>query len=195
MPAPIPITPETKIGALLDAYPALEEVLIAQAPVFKNLKNPVLRKTVAKVATIEKAARIGGVSPKELVRVLRQAAGLSTDSPEAAASTDAGGCGCGHGHGHEHGHGGSAPHDDEPEPSWVTASTPRETVDADAILAAGETPLPGVMRHAAALQPGETFRIVSGFRPVPLTDALAKKGFKTHTRAVDGGRFETFIGA
>lgn len=193
MPVSIPITPETKIAALLEAYPALEDVLIAQAPVFKNLKNPVLRKTVAKVATIEKAARIGGVSPRELVRVLREAAGLPTDSAEAVASTDAGGCGCGHGH--EHGHGATAPHADEPEPSWVTASTPRETIDADAILAAGETPLPGVMRHAAALQPGETFRIVSGFRPVPLTDALGKKGYKTHTRAVDGGRFETFVGA
>jgi hypothetical protein len=155
--------------------------------VFKNLKNPVLRKTVAKVATIEKAARIGGVSPKELVRVLRQAAGLPTDSAEAAGTPD--GCGCGHG-GEEAGANAA-----EPEPAWVTASTPRETVDADAILAAGETPLPGVMRHAAALQPGDTFRIVSGFRPVPLTDALRNKGYKTFTCAVDGGRFETFVGA
>lgn len=38
------ITPKTKIYDLLESYPHLEAVLIATAPQFKKLKNPVLRK-------------------------------------------------------------------------------------------------------------------------------------------------------
>ena len=45
------ITPKTKVGELLDAYPELEPVLMGLAPAFNKLKNPVLRKTIGKVAT------------------------------------------------------------------------------------------------------------------------------------------------
>ncbi len=41
------IGPETRVADLLDAHPEAEEILIAIAPQFKALKNPVLRRTVA----------------------------------------------------------------------------------------------------------------------------------------------------
>ncbi|MHC4830644.1 MAG: DUF1858 domain-containing protein [Planctomycetota bacterium] len=44
----LPITPETKVAQLLQHYPELEETLIAMAPAFKKLRNPVLRRSVAK---------------------------------------------------------------------------------------------------------------------------------------------------
>ena len=46
------ITPKTKVLELIETYPELEDVLIEYAPAFKNLKNPVLRRTVAKIATL-----------------------------------------------------------------------------------------------------------------------------------------------
>ena len=49
----ITISPKTKVGELLDAYPELEPVLMAMSPAFEKLKNPVLRKTVARVATLQ----------------------------------------------------------------------------------------------------------------------------------------------
>lgn len=49
----IEITPSTTVYAILDSYPELEEVLIGMAPAFKKLKNPILRNTVAKVATLK----------------------------------------------------------------------------------------------------------------------------------------------
>ena len=66
------ITPDTKIGALLEAYPQLEEKLIELAPAFRKLKNPILRKTVAKVTSIRQAARVGGVPVGEMVNQLQQ---------------------------------------------------------------------------------------------------------------------------
>ena len=42
------ITPDTRIGTLLEKFPELEETLIELAPSFDKLKNPFLRKTVGK---------------------------------------------------------------------------------------------------------------------------------------------------
>ncbi len=46
------IIPDSKVGALLQEFPQLEDVLIQMSPAFGHLRNPVLRKTVAKVATL-----------------------------------------------------------------------------------------------------------------------------------------------
>jgi hypothetical protein len=61
----IDITPSTKVGDMLDNYPELEETLIGIAPPFKKLKNPFLRKTVAKVATLKHIASVGNVPLNE----------------------------------------------------------------------------------------------------------------------------------
>jgi len=167
------ITPDTRLGPLLDEYPQLEEVLIAQAPEFKKLKNPILRRTVARVATIASAAKIAGMSPRDLVRTLREAVGQDTASePSAPATPEA-----------------VAPL----EPPWVETSAVRETIDADAVLAAGESPLAGVTRHVRALEPGTMVRVVSSFRPVPLIETLQAQGYHTYLRPVGPDRFETFI--
>lgn len=50
------ITPKTKVLQLIETYPQLEELLIEMVPTFEKLKNPVLRRTVAKIATLQQAA-------------------------------------------------------------------------------------------------------------------------------------------
>ena len=55
------ITPKTKVLELIETYPELEDILIEIAPAFKKLKNPILRKTVAKIATLQQAAAIGNI--------------------------------------------------------------------------------------------------------------------------------------
>jgi hypothetical protein len=179
MSPPLDIRPDTRIGALLEAYPQLEDVLIEQAAVFKKLRNPVLRKTVARVATVEKAAQIAGLSPRDLLRTLRAAVGQDVTDWEAP--------------GHEAAEIGAGVAGIQPEPPWVETNPVSETIDADAILAAGEAPLPGVLRHANALEPGRSIRLVSSFRPAPLIDALHAKGFHTWTHETPENRFETFI--
>ncbi len=64
-----------KVLELIETYPELEDVLIEYAPAFKNLKNPVLRRTVAKIATLQQAAAIGGVKTEELINRLRKRGG------------------------------------------------------------------------------------------------------------------------
>ena len=89
-PARCAITPATKVAELLESWPELEPVLVAQAPAFRRLKNPVLRRTVARVATLEQAAGVGGVAVRDLVAALRRAAGLDDAPPGESGLVETG---------------------------------------------------------------------------------------------------------
>jgi hypothetical protein len=166
----VPINPETKVGALLEAYPELEEVLIRMAPAFSKLRNPVLRKTVAKVATLEQAARIGGVSVRSLVQQLREAVGQQ--GPELNETQE------------------PVP---EPAPAWVSQATVRLRLDADELLARGEHPLGRVREAIEQLAPAEVVELSSSFRPEPLIEALCRAGFLVFSRETAPGRHVTYF--
>jgi DUF438 domain-containing protein len=65
------IGPKTNVDDLLTQHPYLLEVLVAQSPLFENLRNPVMRKEMGKMATLETVAGIGGLDVDELVGDLR----------------------------------------------------------------------------------------------------------------------------
>jgi hypothetical protein len=172
----IPITPETKIAEMLDAYPQLEEVLIQQSAHFKALQNPILRKTVAKVATLEKASQMSGIPVRRLVATLREAAGL----PGEPAADDLG------------------PEEmpavvDAVAPDWFDEGKVAVTVDADDLLARGEVPLPRVNQAALNLPPGGLLRVKSAFRPAPLLEALHKAGHRTYVTQASADAFLTYV--
>ncbi len=50
------ITPDSRLGDLLERWPGLEDVLLELSPHFRALRNPVLRRTVAKVATLRQVS-------------------------------------------------------------------------------------------------------------------------------------------
>jgi len=64
------ISAKTKIDHLLKEYPFLEDFLVRLSPKFKGLKNPIMRKTVGKVATLSKVAEIGGLDLDQLLTKL-----------------------------------------------------------------------------------------------------------------------------
>jgi DUF438 domain-containing protein len=84
------LTPQTKVAALLEEYPFLLDFLVELNPHFNKLKNPVLRKAMAKVASLETAAGIAGMPVQEFIakleeRVAQEAAGGAAPPPEAGA--------------------------------------------------------------------------------------------------------------
>jgi hypothetical protein len=175
-----PITAETRVGALLDAWPELEDTLVALSPRFEKLRNPLLRRTVAKVATLEKAAAIGGVSVRDVVRALRSAAGQDLGEPAAAPAPDATAA--------------PAPAPAAAEtPAWVRDGVVVHEVDADAMLAKDVHPLVHVRTHAAQLTEGQLLRLDVSFRPVPLLDVLTGAGHPVHVQA-DGPLFRVYVG-
>ncbi len=75
---------KTKIDNLLKEYPFLLDFLVTLSPKFENLKNPLIRKTMGKVATLKQAADIGGLDVDGLVSQLTAA--IERHSGSAAAS-------------------------------------------------------------------------------------------------------------
>jgi uncharacterized protein DUF1858/uncharacterized protein DUF542/NnrS protein len=66
-----PIAPETRVGDLLDAYPALLPVFVGSG--FAPLANPVLRRTLARGVSISQACRMHGVDLEGFLGRLRSA--------------------------------------------------------------------------------------------------------------------------
>lgn len=163
------INPSTRVGDLLEAYPGMEEVLIGIAPAFNKLRNPILRNTVAKLATLEQAAKIGGVTVREVVTKVREAAGQGGgEITEAPAVTGV-----------------------EPPPCWFNESRVGLRVDADAMLEQGVHPLGLVLQTSAQLERGGIIRIESGFRPEPLIEKMKERGLAVWSRETSPGRHVT----
>lgn len=62
------------------------------------------------------------------------------------------------------------------------------TLDARPLIARGEEPFPRIMAIVAALQPGESFLLVTPFLPAPLIEKLQGEGFEVRPeRRADRG--------
>src|SRR5450830_2046949 len=61
------ITPKTTVHTLLKEYPFLLEYLAAYHPEFGKLTNPVLRRTMGRMATLDKAAQLADLPLNQLM--------------------------------------------------------------------------------------------------------------------------------
>lgn len=170
MAEPFVITPETRIAALLDQFPDLEKSLVQIAPAFQKLRNPILRKTIAKVTTIRQAARIADLPVAELVNRLRREAGFSEPmAPEEVTQVITA------------------------RPDWVQDFPVIRTLDARAMIEAGEHPLNLVLKELAELPANHCYELITAFLPAPLIDTVTKKGFQCWTAEQESQQFHTFI--
>lgn len=182
------ITPQTRVGDLLDAFPGIEDSLIEWVPAFRKLKNPILRKTVAKVATLDQAARIGNVNVRELVLKLREAAGQGAEASPAPGNTHDG---CVHAP-------ASVPNHDGMDagsvaPDWIESNRVHTVLDAEVLLASGDHPLGKTQVILTQMSREDSLRIDSTFRPAPLIDMFRNKGLRVHCREVAPGRYQTWL--
>ncbi len=173
------IHPYTKVGDVLDAYPAIEDKLIAYVPAFAKLRNPVLRRTVAKIATLEQAAAVGGIPVRDLVLFLREHTGQAgVPDSNGGASLEV--------------FNGPDPQSLE-APDWLRASREGTRIDVDAMLAKGQHPLGEIRKQLSALQPGCFLLLTSGFLPAPMFDIMRASGINVHWRRNEAGLYETML--
>lgn len=166
----IDITPKTLVGDLLKNYPQLEDKLIEIAPVFKKLKNPVLRRTVVKVTTLKQAAVIGGVSLSLLINELRKAAGLADSEIEEDIFESV-----------------------KPKPVWVEENKIVKEYDAREDLENGNHPAAKVTKDILELKENENYLLITPFVPAPLIKIMEDKGFETFTEKVEEELVKTFV--
>ncbi|MGI6366038.1 MAG: DUF1858 domain-containing protein [Bacillota bacterium] len=67
------LTPQSKVGDILNRYPDAEKVFVQLG--FTDLLNPVMRRTVAKFATLEVAAAKKKMAVADLIAALEKAIG------------------------------------------------------------------------------------------------------------------------
>jgi hypothetical protein len=149
----IVITPRTKVAELIDAYPHLEQVLLDYVPAFEKLRNPVLRRTVARITSLQQAAAVGGANTEDLINHLRKAVGQDRF----------------------HGAGTTAYATEQP--GWFSETWVVTELDAKDMLAAGEQPVNHVIADLQALRQGEIYRLIAPFLPAPLVDKASSLGF------------------
>lgn len=148
------ITPKTKVLQLIEAYPQLEDVLINYVPAFKKLKNPILRKTVAKVATLQQAAAVGNVKIEDLINRLRKDVGQDAFT------------------------GGESGTYQTIKPEWFSENKIVHELDVREMLSRGEHPVNQVIADLNSMRPGAIYKLTAPFLTAPLIDKAASLGVK-----------------
>jgi hypothetical protein len=170
-PEEFQITPETKIGALLDRFPELESTLLEMAPKFKQLRNPILRKTIARVASLSQVAAIGKVSLTDMINSLRAEAGIAEKfAAEVQGDTLS-----------------------PDPPPWFAESGIVTSLDARPLLEAGGHPVQQVLQECKSLGNGDIYELITPFLPAPLIEAAQKQGLLTWAKEEDKGVFKSYF--
>ncbi|MBS3946568.1 MAG: DUF1858 domain-containing protein [Melioribacter sp.] len=163
------ITPKTLVGDLLNVYPELEDILIEIAPVFKKLKNPVLRKTIAKVTNLKQASVVGNVSVADLINQLRRA--VNQNEIEVAENKT----------------------DNVQRPDWVKNGKVSIEYDATIDLESGIHPAGKVTKEILHLNENEIYSLTTPFIPAPLIKIIEEKGFDSYTEKQSESTYVTYI--
>ncbi len=165
------ITLETKIADILNNYEGMKEILIDINPKFEKLNNPILRRTIAKVAGVKQAAIVGGMEPIELLNKLRLAVGQKPIenveyNDEKSKNIDI--------------------------PNWVTQQ-PKKQINANQILDEDKNPLVELHKTLKEISNAEVILIESDFKPEPLIEEMQKANHEVFCDEIDSEHFITYV--
>jgi hypothetical protein len=163
------ISPKTKVLQLIETWPQLEDVLIGYVPAFSKLKNPVLRKTVARIATLQQAAAIGNVKVEDLINRLRKEVGQDLLGETAGSGYNT------------------------VKPWWMEEKPVHKEMDAREMLAAGEHPVNQVMADLKQLPEGKIFKLKAPFLPAPLIDKASSIEIEHWVNEISEAEFEVYF--
>ncbi len=161
MTQPVQLT--DRISAVLARDPRMLDVLLAASPSFTHLRNPLLRKTMAKLATVEHAARVARIDARALIARLNAAlAGEAVpDAPIPRIDAPAG----------------------SNLPAELADLPAEGIVDCDVRedLRAGREPFNRILTAARTVGDGCALRLRAIFEPAPLYAVLGRQGFEHFT--------------
>ena len=168
------ITLQTKIAQLMSDYPELEQTLLELSPAFAKLQNPVLRKTIARVTSVQQAASIAGLDPAHMLTMLRKAAGLETTAADSVNSAE------------------SQHLLSMPVPDWFSEEAVEIKYNATKVLEKGNVPMAEIIEAAKKINGREIFLFVTPFVPAPIVEILNNKGYAVWCRKA-GELIENFV--
>lgn len=164
------IRAEDRVSAVIDRDEKLIDVFASVSPSFERLKNPALRHSLARLVTVEQAARIAHVDPGTLVARLNEALGEKAAPAPAPAPAPVA---------------KNIPPAAErlAIPAALASLPPDRLVDLDvrADLRAGREPFQRIMETVRSLRPDQVLRLSAIFEPTPLYAVLGRAGFDHFT--------------
>ena len=159
----VPISPQDKVHDVLARDESLVEVFVRAAPHFAKLRNRAMRRVMARLITVEQAARTAKIPTDRLVRELNAALGLADEESGAGAT---------------------------PNPPDAVSLGERHPPNAAVVeldvrddLRSGREPFSRIMSAVAALRGDEVLRLRAIFEPVPLYSILTRRGFAHEAEA------------
>ena len=155
-----------RVSDVLARDEALVEVFARCSPHFDKLRNRIMRRTMARLVTVEQAARIAAVPVPALLHNLNAALGLATDAPPPEPARGVAGTAAGDTGGQRH-----------------PPDAPVVEVDVREELRTGREPFSRIMAAVSDLEPHEVLHLRAIFEPVPLFTVLGKRGFAHESRA------------
>lgn len=166
----VEIGPSTTVHELLDAYPELEDKLISIAPPFKKLKNPLLRRSIAKVATLKNIASVGNIELTELINKIREEVGQS-ETDESF--------------------------EDEvyflAQPGWFATDRVAISIVEDEVEDKDKMTVVTVLREAKKVKRGEIIELITTFLPAPGIEVMRTKGYSVWTTKGKGSLVRTYF--
>jgi len=154
-----PVVPTDRVSEVLTRDEALLEVFVRHAPHFEKLRNVALRRIMARLVTVEQAARMADVPVDALLRDLNAALHIESSEAVRAPVDDAG---------------ASSTENASRHP----ASLRQVELDLREDMRVGREPFSRIMAAIATLGPADVLLLRTIFEPVPLFGLMAKRGFR-----------------
>jgi hypothetical protein len=186
-----------RVADVLAQDESLVDVFVAAAPAFARLRNPGMRRVMARLVTVEQAARVAGVDLPVLLRSLNDAAGSAVtgaaESADAVARAVAAAAPAPAGPGSAPGSAGNPaggadsaragdPSAGQPPagvpPAGLAGVSPDRIIELDVRddLRNGQEPFSRIMAARRDLAPDGALCLRAIFEPVPLYAVFAKQG-------------------
>lgn len=165
------ITPNTKIAHLLKENPESLEAIVALAPKFERLRNPLLRKLLAGRTTISMAAKVGGCKVQDFFDKL-EPLGFEVD-PNASVDEE----------------------EKQAFPEYLQKVKKDKIVALDVrpIIAEGKDPLGQIMKAAKSIPANGALKVINSFEPTPLIAVLEKQGYEYYVDFVEKDDVQTWF--
>jgi hypothetical protein len=164
------ISPSTTVYDLLSHYPELEDRLIAMAAPFKKLRNPALKNSIARIATLKHISSVGNIPLNELIDNIRNEVGQPV--------------------------GKEAFEDEvyfETKPDWFSEDRISISLVEGEVGDKNEMTIVAVLREAANLEKGGIIELITTFLPAPGIDTMKAKGYSAWTTKSEGETIRTYF--
>jgi len=160
----LPVSAQDRVSDVLARDEALVEVFVRCAPHFSKLRNRAMRRVMARLVTVEQAARTANVPVARLVHDLNAALGIVIDPAKVAATAP------------------SPDAEDNASPAHPASARIVE-LDVREDLRSGREPFSRILGVVSELCDDDVLHLRAIFEPVPLFTVLGKRGFVHESRS------------